>query len=152
MNTEPSMGATACDLLRSAKVFVAPETFTLISLSQGDFAGLLRNSNMGPSGDAPYLILWDKHEVTLLLNQRDFALVKELVPNAKTESGFRLLTFDLVMDFSVVGFLAEVARILATEKIAILAISAFSRDHILIKQDNLAGALKILGQHVADLC
>ena len=152
MNSETNPSVTARDLLRGAKVVVTPETFTLLSLSRIDFARLLENSALSPAGGAPYMILWDQHEVTLMLNQSDFASIKESVPNAKIENGFRLLTFDVVMDFGVVGFLAEVSTILANERIAILAISAFSRDHILIRQDKLAAALKILGKHVNELC
>ena len=56
------------------------------------------------------------------------------------------------MDFNVVGFLAEVSRILAESNISIYAVSAFSRDHLLIKQDDLAKALKVLGEYVEELC
>jgi hypothetical protein len=56
------------------------------------------------------------------------------------------------MDFSVVGFLAEVSRILADAGISIVALSAFSRDHVLLSQDDLTRALKTLGPFVADLC
>jgi len=71
---------------------------------------------------------------------------------ARIESGYRLLTFESVLELTVVGFMAEVSRILADASVAILAISAFSRDHLLIKQDDLAAALKALGPHVKDLC
>jgi len=152
MNTEIKQVAIPSDLLRGAKIVVAPETFTLMSLNRNDFAGLLNHPNISPSGDAPYMILWDQHEVTLMLNHLDFAAVKESVPKAKIENGFRLLTFDLVMDFGVVGFLAEVSKILAKEGIAISAISAFSRDHILVRQEKLASALKALGHYVDGLC
>jgi hypothetical protein len=48
--------------------------------------------------------------------------------------------------------LAEVARILAEAEISIVALSAFSRDHILIKQNDLAKSLKVLGEYVEELC
>ncbi|HMS07909.1 MAG TPA: ACT domain-containing protein, partial [Pyrinomonadaceae bacterium] len=70
----------------------------------------------------------------------------------RVERGFRLLTFDTVMDFSVVGFLASVAEILTEAGVSIVALSSFSRDHILVKQDDLARALKALGPHVEELC
>ncbi|HCA56617.1 MAG TPA: ACT domain-containing protein [Blastocatellia bacterium] len=101
---------------------------------------------------APFMIFRDPHEVTLLLDEIDLGTMRHALRSAKVERGFRLLTFDTVMDFSVVGFLAEVARILAEAGVSIVALSSFSRDHILVKQVDLARALKALGPHVEELC
>ena len=56
------------------------------------------------------------------------------------------------LDFSVVGFLAEAARILAEAEISIIALSAFSRDHLLVKQEDLSKALKALSPYITDIC
>jgi hypothetical protein len=72
--------------------------------------------------------------------------------DAKFEGGFRLVTLDIELPWNVVGFLARVTEILAREGVAVGALSAFSRDHLLIKQDDLGKALRILGEHVAELC
>lgn len=98
------------------------------------------------------MIFMDAHEVTLLLDDIDFATLRHAVRDAKVERGFRMLTFDTVLDFNAVGFMAEVARILAEAGVSIIALSAFSRDHLLIKQGDLATGLKALGPHVAELC
>ncbi|HEX8921929.1 MAG TPA: ACT domain-containing protein [Pyrinomonadaceae bacterium] len=74
------------------------------------------------------------------------------VRDARVESGFRLLTFDVELDWNVVGFLARVTQILAEAGVSCGALSAFSRDHLLIKQDELGKALRVLGPHVAELC
>jgi len=101
---------------------------------------------------APFMILMDKYEVTLLLDEIDIANIREGIGEAKVEGGFRMLTFDTELDFDVVGFMAAVSGILADAGISIIPISAFSRDHILIKQNDLAKALKSLGPHVRELC
>jgi hypothetical protein len=98
------------------------------------------------------MILSDKYEVTLMLDEIDYRTCRHAIREAKIEGGFRLLTFEVVLDFNVVGFLAEVSRILAEAGISIIALSAFSRDHLLIKQDDLARALKVLGEVVEELC
>lgn len=146
------MKMTTKELLKRSRVEVTPETFTLISISHEDLFKLLENPELSPRMTAPFMIFKDKYETTMLLDETDFATLRHAVRDAKIEYGFRLLTFEIVLDFTVVGFLAEVAKILAEAGIPIIALSAFSRDHFLIKQEDLSKALKVLGEHVEELC
>ncbi len=143
---------SAAEILRQTRVEIAPETFFLVALPHQDWLKLLENPELSPRMSAPFMIFRDKWEVTLLLDEIDFGTVRHAVREAKTEGNFRLLSFDTELDFNVVGFLAEVTKILAEAEISIVALSAFSRDHILIKQMDLAKALKVLGEYVAELC
>lgn len=145
-------GQNAVELLKNSRVEVAPETFFLVSLRHEAWLRLLENPELSPRMTAPFMIFRDKYEVTLLLDEIDYGTVRHAVRDAQVQGGFRLLTFDTVMDFSVVGFLAEVTRILAETGISVVALSAFSRDHILVSQADLPNALKALGPYVAELC
>ena len=136
------------EILKSTPIEVAPETFSLVSLSLDNWLKLRKNPAL-PQTFAPFMMLRDRWEVTLLLDEVDFAAIRSHIGDAKTAGGFRLLSFDAELDFSVVGFLAEVARILAESKISIIALSAFSRDHILIQQKDLPKALESLQGYVA---
>lgn len=140
------------ELLQNTRVEVAPETFFLVSLPHADWIKLLENPELSPRMTAPFMIFRDKWEVTLLLDEIDFGTIRHAIREAKTEGDFRLLSFDIELDFNVVGFLAEVARILAEAEIPIVALSAFSRDHFLIKQQDLSKALKFLGRYVVGSC
>ncbi len=140
------------ELLKNAKVEVAPETFFLVSLPHNNWLKLLENPELSPRMTAPFMIFRDKWEVTLLLDDIDFGTIRYAIRDAKIQGNFRLLTFDIELDFAVVGFLAEFSRILAEANISVVALSAFSRDHILINQQDLAEALKILGEYVGELC
>jgi hypothetical protein len=142
----------ASELLKSAKVEVAPETFHLVSLPHADWLKLLENPELSPRMSAPFMIFRDRWEVTLLFDETDFGMIRHQIRNAKTAGNYRLLSFDVELDFSIFGFLAEITRILAEAEIPIVALSAFSRDHLLIKQNDLAKALKVLGEYVAELC
>ncbi|MGI8469150.1 MAG: ACT domain-containing protein [Pyrinomonadaceae bacterium] len=139
-------------LLRKTRVEVAPETFTLVSVRHEDWLKLLENPELSPQMTAPFMIFKDKFETTLLLDEIDFGTIRYAIRDAKTEGNFRLLTFDIELDFSVVGFLAEIAKILSEAEISIVALSSFSRDHLLIKQNDLAKALKVLGEYIEDVC
>ncbi len=45
---------------------------------------------------------------------------------------YRLITLDIPLDFSVVGYLAVWTTVLAEAGISILTLSAFSRDHLFV--------------------
>lgn len=144
--------ADITELLSRARVEVAPATFYLVGLRHEDWARLLENPELSPRASAPFMFLKDEHEVTLLLDETDWRTMRHAVRDARIESGFRLLTFDIELDWKTVGFLARVTQILAEAGISVGALSAFSRDHLLIKQDDLGTALRVLGEHVAELC
>ena len=142
----------AASLLKAARVSVATPVFYLVGLRHADWSRLLENPELSPRADAHFMLLKDEHEVTLLLEESDWRAMRHAARDARLEGGFRLLTFDIVLDGSVVGFLAHVTNLLAQAGISCGALSAFSRDHLLIKQDELGKALRILGPHVAELC
>ena len=144
--------AKAAEFLRQTRIEVAPETFFLVSLAHQEWIKLLESPELSPRMTAPFMIFRDKFEVTLLLDETDFGTIRHAIRDAKIEGSFRLLTFDIELNFTIVGFLAEITKILAEAEIPILALSAFSRDHLLIKQIDLAKALKVLGKYVAELC
>lgn len=145
-NNEPD------ELISSAKVSTSPETFNLISLTHNAWLNLLEDPALSPRMTAPFMIFKDQYEVTMLLDDEDFATIRYTLRDAKIERGFRLITFEIELDLGVVGFLARIAEILAAAGISIVPVSAFSRDHLLIRQNDLAAALKALGPHVAELC
>lgn len=140
------------ELLNKTRVEVAPETFTMVSLKNEAWLKLLENPELSPRMTAPFLIFKDRWEVTLLLDEIDFEAMRIGLRDAKVEKGFRLLSFEIELDFSVVGFLAFVSQKLAEAGISIVALSAFSRDHLLVKQEDLAKALRVLGEFVEELC
>jgi uncharacterized protein len=140
------------ELLRDTKVSVAPETFAIVSLTPDKWLALLADASLSPRMTAPFLIFKDRHEVTLVLDDADLRNMRPGLAEAQIANGYRLLTFETVLDLSVVGFMAAVSRLLAEAGVPILPVSAFSRDHILIRQTDLASALKALGPHVAELC
>lgn len=82
----------------------------------------------------------DKDETTVIIDQSKYEK-KDII---KIEKGWKILTFDMTLPFGLVGFLAKVSEALAEEEISILAISAYSTDHILIKKKDLSKAIQKL--------
>jgi hypothetical protein len=139
-------------LLRRTKVEVLPASFVLVGMRHADWARLLENPELSPRPDAPFMLLRDSHEVTLLCEEEDWLAMRHAARDARVETGFRLVTLDIELPWNVVGFLARVTEILSAAGVSVGALSAFSRDHLLIKQDQLAAALRALGDHVEELC
>jgi hypothetical protein len=140
------------ELLSRTKVEISPGTFVVVGLRHEDWARLLENPELSPRPDAVFMLLRDQFEVTLLLEEEDWRAMRHAARDARVETGFRLVTFNIELPWNVVGYLARVTEILASAGVSVGALAAFSRDHLLIKQDELPAALRALGEHVAELC
>jgi len=140
------------ELLKITQIEVAPGTFFLVSLRFEDWLKLLENPELSPRETSPFMLLRDAHEVTLLLDEVDYSRIRYAIRDAKVVGNFRLVTFNLELDWNVVGYFALIAKILAEAEIPIGAISAFSRDHLLVKQEDLPKALKVLGDYIEEVC
>lgn len=140
----------ARSILKQTGVDVQAGEFVIISVSREGWSRMLQDNSLSPSGEHPFMIFSEANEVTLVVDSSDFERMGEA--RFPRRAGFRMLTFTAEMDFSVTGFLAEVTAILAAANIPLFAISSFSRDHLLVKQTELANALSALGPHVESLC
>ncbi|MBS3794977.1 MAG: ACT domain-containing protein [Candidatus Thorarchaeota archaeon] len=96
-----------------------------------------------------FVVIQDQNEITLVVEEEKL----DTVPVIEVERGWRMITFDMILPFGVVGFLARIAQALAEARVSIFALSAYSTDHILVKEDNLdkaVHALESLGLVVAE--
>jgi uncharacterized protein len=115
-------------ILKNCKIIVLPETYSVLKVKKVT--------------EKFFAIIQDNIEITAVA-------ITGLVPSdliIKEESDWRIITFDLDMQFNLVGFLAYVSKILAEENISIFVLSSFSTDHILLKNTHLKAALKKLQQ------
>ena len=85
-----------------------------------------------------FAIIRDNKEVTVIAKEG-----LELQPISE-EKFFGLITFDVTLPFDLSGFLYHVSRLLASKNIPIFAISAYSTDHVLVREENLGSAVLIL--------
>ncbi len=69
-----------------------------------------------------------------------------LVPDNAIErnDGWRAFRIEGVLDFSLIGILAEISKYLAENNIGIFAISTYNTDYILTKSENLKKAISVL--------
>jgi uncharacterized protein len=147
-----SSAETIEQLLRQTKIEVAPATYAIVGLRDQDWNYLLQSPELSPRSDSPFMIFRDQREVTLVIEEADWQRIRHEVRDAKVEHNYRLVTLDIELPWNTVGYLARVSELLAAAGISLGALSSFSRDHLLIKQDDLAKALRVLGEHAADSC
>lgn len=87
----------------------------------------------------------DRAEVTLLIPDESIAAFeRRLRDHAMVETRYRLITFDVELDSSLVGFLATVSTALADEGISILCYAAYARDHFFVPAERFEEAMRVL--------
>lgn len=83
----------------------------------------------------------DKAEVTLIVTRETWHQIAPQFPAAKAQENWRMIFFDAVLDFTVVGFIAEISRALAKEGISILTVSTYSTDAVLVNENRYEAAV-----------
>jgi len=112
-----------------------PETFLnngCVHVWDQSFA-VIRSRRTHPEAFANII---DHNEITVIIDETkvDEEDVIEI------QKGWKLLTFEMVLPLELVGFLATVSTAFAEEGIPIFAVSAYSTDHIFVKENDLPKA------------
>jgi hypothetical protein len=93
----------------------------------------------------------DKQEITLIVAEDVWAQLAPRFPSAAVESNRRMIRFDTVLDFSVVGFIAEISNALADADISILSLSTYSTDAVLVPESRFDDAVAAVKQALVTL-
>lgn len=64
--------------------------------------------------------------------------------NIKCEKGWKVLKIEGPLDFSLIGILSRISTLMANNDISIFAISTYDTDYILIKEESINKAIKVL--------
>jgi hypothetical protein len=92
----------------------------------------------------------DKDEVTLLLPWEAWYQVRDEAQSYAEARGYRLITFDTPTELGLIGFIATLSSLLAEAGISIYSVSAFTRDHILVQEEDLGRAVEVLEAFFAE--
>lgn len=93
----------------------------------------------------------DKEELTLIVGQQDWMKIEPRFTGSRAQLNRRMIRFDTVLDFSVVGFIAEISRALADADISILSLSTYSTDSILVHESKFDAAVAAVKQALVTL-
>jgi hypothetical protein len=95
-------------------------------------------------------VTYTEDEISMVLRVSDWSKLKKGFPSHKEEGPYKLITFDIVLDLSIIGFLSVVSTALAENEIAIYALSTYLKDHILVKKADAPKAIRVLRELVED--
>lgn len=125
----------------STVVKAHPDDYTVASIGPGDAEEARRRlSRLQPFSSVTY----DHNEVSVVLRSSEWESLEQHFSGAMVEGPYRLITFDIVLDLSLVGFLSVVSGLLAENGVSIYALSTYLRDHILVKKEDAPRAVELL--------
>jgi Uncharacterized conserved protein len=73
--------------------------------------------------------------------------LKQCQQTLQVDEGWKAFRVQGVLDFSLIGILAEISGILAKQKISVFAISTYNTDYILTKAESFEKAITALQEN-----
>jgi hypothetical protein len=111
---------------KNGRAVVAPGTFAIVKTKRA-----LVNA---------FAVIKDDRETTCIIEEAKLGAQKFL----GFEGDWRMITFDMVLPLSLVGFFAAVSGALAEAGVNIFTVSAYTTDHVFVKHQKLETAIKAL--------
>ncbi len=111
---------------KNGRAVIAPETFAIVKTKRALVNALA--------------IIKDERETTCVIDESKLGSQKFL----GFEGGWRMITFDMVLPLSLVGFFAAVSGALADAGVNIFTVSAYTTDHVFVKDQKLGTAIAAL--------
>jgi len=134
-------------LLAKTKITVHEDPFTIVSIrwAEEDKAREL-SRRITPFSS----LTFDPAEISLVAKAGDWEGLKDEFEGYEEEGPYRLITFDIVLDLAIVGFMAVVSARLADAGVSIFALSTYLKDHILVKENDLERAVTELRELIEE--
>jgi len=77
------------DLLARTRIEVAPATYVIVGINLQDWGRLLESPELSPSTDAPFMLMRDASEVTMMLEVSDWERIRHAIRDANVETDYR---------------------------------------------------------------
>lgn len=131
----------------SIQLYLPPTRYVVACLPPADYRTAVDCLHEAVTDAESFVsLIRDKQEITLMIAEDDWRRISPRFPEARARGDWRMIRFDTVMDFSVVGFIAEVSRALAEADISILSISTYSTDAVLVHDSQFVAAVTAVKQ------
>jgi hypothetical protein len=137
------MAQTIQEALNAAVLYSDEYFYRFISLPAN--AILVAATVVAETANPFTALLVDKDEVTLMLEEEDYEEYKKRFLGHKLgETRYRLITFDVELEPTLVGFMAKISAALADAQITMMPFAAFSRDHLFVQEQDFEKAMAVL--------
>jgi hypothetical protein len=114
------------EYFRNGRAVVAPGTYAIVKTKRALVNALA--------------VIKDERETTCIIDESKLGAQKFL----GFEGDWRMITFDMVLPLSLIGFFAAVSGALAEAGVNIFTVSAYTTDHVFVKDQKLETAIKAL--------
>jgi len=114
------------EYFRNGRAVVAPGTYAIVKTKRALVNALA--------------VIKDDRETTCIIDETKLGAQKFL----GFEGDWRMITFDMVLPLSLIGFFAAVSGALAEAGVNIFTVSAYTTDHVFVKDQKLETAIKAL--------
>ena len=153
------MATTVKEALSNGKLYTDQEQYTFLKLpvsASRDALNLMAASASSSRSELFRGTIFDKDEITMMIPTNDYCVSRKgeneqeeagVLHNDDVEVGsspYRLITFDIVLDPNLIGFMHTVTKVLAEENISVLPFAAYSRDHIFVQEKDFKKAVAAL--------
>lgn len=130
------------------RLHVWPEAYRLVSLPRTALP--VAAEFVGASGETFAALVVERDEVSLTVSEARWR-ASTLGSLARGDDGpYRAVTFDLDLDLTLTGYLAPAALRLAEAGVSIVPQCAFLKDHLLVRETQLARTLEVLEALIAE--
>lgn len=117
-------------LIEEGRFFVREETYVIVKANK--------------IVDNAFAIINDGKEITIVVEQWTGSHALFSKDCIDIDRDWKIITFDMELPFELVGFISTIASALAKERISIFVISAFSTDHLMVKNSDLEDTINVL--------
>jgi len=129
-------------ILAQTDLFTDGKVYLIVKISSGQGGHIASGVETEPASF--WACIRDKDETTLVLTQEALEQLPSSVVTLDVSPPYRLITFDIPLDWGVIGYLAALTSELAEAGISIIALSTFSRDHIFVAEADFGRAWDVL--------
>jgi hypothetical protein len=130
----------------SIRLYLPETLFVVASLPLEDYGRALEALMALRSSGRFTSVTRDKDEVTVIISEEEWSEIEENFSRNEVQRRRRMIAFDTVLDFTVVGFIAEISRALAEAGISILNVSTYKTDLVFVDETRFDDAVAAVKQ------
>ncbi len=103
-----------------------------------------------PKEEIPFEKLEKEEFYSITRTEEELSIVAKSTVNIESEvieKNWKMIKIDGILDFSLIGILAKISTILANAGISIFALSTYNTDYLLLKEEKIKEARKVLEEN-----